>query len=264
MWSAAGRLHHGGGEDVQVIRGLADELLDRLVKLDELNAPHLTIADGIAAQAFDIFVYIVDIAPQIGIRETRRIVGAYQLTEDDVLGCADFGDTIGVSGLSVEAHVAGTVEFRWQTKARGFNQLPFRMIVPGTVANFYVTGRCASMTHGAQSAARVHRAPASPWTRGWPATGSTSPSCSAAWKTRAPTWAAPPPRRSFEGSQGNPWRFRCPGHGNAMDLSVVPPYCPRASGVSGSGVWQIASSGLTSPPERRRGRCPARSGPRSG
>jgi hypothetical protein len=99
--------------------------------------------------------YIVDIAPQIGIRETRRIVGAYQLTEGDVLGCADFGDTIGVNGWPVEAHVAGTVEFRWQTKARGFNQLPFRMILPGNVANLYVTGRCASMTHGAQSAARV-------------------------------------------------------------------------------------------------------------
>ncbi|HTU05863.1 MAG TPA: FAD-dependent oxidoreductase, partial [Trebonia sp.] len=45
------------GEDVRVIRGLADELLDRLVKLDGLNTPHLTIADGIAAQAFDISAY---------------------------------------------------------------------------------------------------------------------------------------------------------------------------------------------------------------
>ncbi len=105
--------------------------------------------------------YIVDIAPQIGIRETRRIIGAYQLTEEDVLGCADFDDTIGVNGWPVESHVAGTVEFRWQWRERGFNQLPFRIIVPGNrgdgrpVANLYVTGRCASMTHGAQSAARV-------------------------------------------------------------------------------------------------------------
>jgi hypothetical protein len=105
--------------------------------------------------------YIVDIAPQIGIRETRRIIGPYQLTEDDVLGCADFDDTIGVNGWPVEAHVAGTVEFRWQRAERGFNQLPFRIIVPGTrgdgsqAANLYVAGRCASMTHGAQSAARV-------------------------------------------------------------------------------------------------------------
>jgi hypothetical protein len=105
--------------------------------------------------------YIVDIAPQIGIRETRRIIGPYQLTESDVLGCADFDDTIGVNGWPVEAHVAGTVEFRWQWEERGFNQLPFRIILPGTgaggqpVGNLYVTGRCASMTHGAQSAARV-------------------------------------------------------------------------------------------------------------
>jgi hypothetical protein len=99
--------------------------------------------------------YIVDIAPQIGIRETRRIVGPYQLTESDVLDCADFDDTIGVNGWPVESHVAGTVEFRWQTSERGFNQLPFRIILPGNVPNLYVTGRCASMTHGAQSAARV-------------------------------------------------------------------------------------------------------------
>jgi hypothetical protein len=101
--------------------------------------------------------YIVDIAPQIGIRETRRIVGAYQLTEDDVRDCADFDDTIGVNGWPVEAHVAGTVEFRWPRgdSPRGFNQLPFRMILPQRIANLYVIGRCASMTHDAQSAARV-------------------------------------------------------------------------------------------------------------
>jgi hypothetical protein len=99
--------------------------------------------------------YIVDIAPQIGIRETRRIVGPYQLTEDDVLDCADFEDTIGVNGWPVEAHVAGSVEFRWQRSERGYNHLPFRIMVPGTIANLYVTGRCASMTHGAHAAARV-------------------------------------------------------------------------------------------------------------
>ena len=31
-----------------------------------------------------------------------------------MLDCADFADTIGVNGWPVEAHVAGTVEFRWQ------------------------------------------------------------------------------------------------------------------------------------------------------
>jgi hypothetical protein len=99
--------------------------------------------------------YIVDIAPQIGIRETRRIIGPYQLSEGDVLYCADFDDTIGVNGWPVEAHVAGSVEFRWQKRERGFNQIPFRILLPGNVPNLYVAGRCASMTHGAHAAARV-------------------------------------------------------------------------------------------------------------
>ncbi|HVV22509.1 MAG TPA: FAD-dependent oxidoreductase, partial [Pseudonocardiaceae bacterium] len=101
--------------------------------------------------------YIVDIAPQIGIRETRRVLGGHQLSEDDVLDCADFPDAIGVNGWPIEAHVAGTVEFRWQRgeNPRGFNQRPYRMIVPRRVDNLFVVGRCASMTHAGQSSARV-------------------------------------------------------------------------------------------------------------
>jgi len=99
--------------------------------------------------------YVVDIAPSLGIRETRRIIGRYQLSEDDILDCADFPDSIGVNGWPVEAHVAGDVEIRWQRGERGFNQLPFRMIVPQALDNTFVAGRCASMTHGGQSSARV-------------------------------------------------------------------------------------------------------------
>jgi hypothetical protein len=99
--------------------------------------------------------YIAEIAPQIGIRETRRLRGAYQLSEDDVLDCADFADAIGVNGWPVEDHVAGNVEFRFQRKPRGYNQLPYRMILPSGIDNLLVAGRCASMTHGGQSAARV-------------------------------------------------------------------------------------------------------------
>ncbi|MBI2998534.1 MAG: FAD-dependent oxidoreductase [Deltaproteobacteria bacterium] len=101
--------------------------------------------------------YIVEIAPQIGIRETRRITGEYLLTEQDILGCASFDDTIGVNGWPVEAHVAGNVVFRWQPipESRGFNHLPYRMIVPLEIDNLFVAGRCASMTHEGQSSARV-------------------------------------------------------------------------------------------------------------
>jgi hypothetical protein len=106
--------------------------------------------------------YIVDIPPQLGIRETRRIVGAYQLTAEDVVGCASFDDTIGVNGWPLEMHVAGDVVWRWPDipGSRGYNDLPYRMLTPlnaraHTFDNLLVAGRCASMTHEGQSAARV-------------------------------------------------------------------------------------------------------------
>ena len=101
--------------------------------------------------------YISDIAPQVGIRETRRVRGMYELTESDVLDCASFDDTIGVNGWPLELHLKGDVEFRWPKipESRGFNHLPYRMTVPEGLDNVWVAGRCASMSHDAQSAARV-------------------------------------------------------------------------------------------------------------
>ncbi|MDD1520777.1 MULTISPECIES: FAD-dependent oxidoreductase [Bradyrhizobium] len=101
--------------------------------------------------------YIVDIAPQLGIRETRRILGEYVLTEDDVLGCASFEDSIGRNGWPIEEHTAGDVAWHWPQipQSRGYNELPYRMIVPRSVDNLFIVGRCASMTHLGQSAARV-------------------------------------------------------------------------------------------------------------
>ena len=101
--------------------------------------------------------YLLEIAPQIGVRETRRIVGDYQLTGTDVLECASFDDSIGVNGWMVEEHVAGNISFKWQNipHCRGYNHLPYRMLLPKKVNNLLVAGRCASMTHMGQSAARV-------------------------------------------------------------------------------------------------------------
>jgi hypothetical protein len=99
--------------------------------------------------------YIVEIAPQLGIRETRRVKGETMVSEDEILDCADFPDAIGVNGWPVEAHIAGDVKFVFARKERGFNQLPYRMIVPLAIENLLVAGRCASMTHEGQSSARV-------------------------------------------------------------------------------------------------------------
>ena len=100
--------------------------------------------------------YIVEIAPQIGIRETRRIVGDYVLTERDILECRDFEDPIGVNGWPVEAHIKGDVKFVFAaTGSRGFNHIPYRILLPKRIENLLVPGRCASMSHEGQSSARV-------------------------------------------------------------------------------------------------------------
>ena len=106
--------------------------------------------------------YALEIAPQLGIRETRRLVGEYALTGEDVVGCASFDDAIGVNGWPLELHVAGDVEWRWPPipESRGYNQLPWRMLLPcrgtaGGALNLALAGRCASMTHEGHSAARV-------------------------------------------------------------------------------------------------------------
>src|SRR5439155_2730825 len=105
--------------------------------------------------------YLLELAPQVGIRETRRLVGEHVLSGDEVVGCASFADSIGVNGWPLELHVAGDVEWRWPPipESRGFNQLPLRMLLPRLAGarvppNLLVAGRCASMTHDGQSAAR--------------------------------------------------------------------------------------------------------------
>ena len=103
---------------------------------------------------------ITEIAPQVGIRESRRIQGFYALTGDDILHCASFKDSIGCSAWPMEMHAQGKIEWQFPPQAQGthqrlYNDLPWRMLVPQTVSNLLVAGRCASMTHEGQSAARV-------------------------------------------------------------------------------------------------------------
>ena len=102
---------------------------------------------------------IVEIAPQVGIRETRRIEGAYALAGEDILSGAKFDDVIGLNAWPMEMHAEGRVEWAFPRDAgNAYNHLPWRMLLPharAAVDNLLVAGRCASMTHEGQSAARA-------------------------------------------------------------------------------------------------------------
>jgi hypothetical protein len=98
--------------------------------------------------------YLLEIAPQIGIRESRRITGQYTLTEADVRNGSRFPDSIGVNGWPMETHVKGTVEWGW-VGGQGYHQIPFRCCIPVSIRNLLVAGRCASFTSEALASIRV-------------------------------------------------------------------------------------------------------------
>ena len=98
---------------------------------------------------------IVEIAPHVGIRETRRIEGLYALSGDDIAHSARFEDTIGFNAWRWKLHQDGDIVALPSCPDHAYNELPWRMIVPRTVDNPPRRGRCASMTHEGQSAARA-------------------------------------------------------------------------------------------------------------
>lgn len=100
--------------------------------------------------------HIDQIAPQLGIRETRRVVGEYQLTVDDVLGARSFPDAICRGAWPIEIHPNdGTGTTRIHLEGDTYYQIPYRCLVPKDLEQILVTGRCISTTHEAQASTRV-------------------------------------------------------------------------------------------------------------
>ena len=85
----------------------------------------------------------------LGIRESRKIVGEYILTEHDVKNEARFDDTIGIFPEFLDAYG----EVIMPTTGRYF-QVPYRILLPQKVENLLVAGRCVSADRVAFAATR--------------------------------------------------------------------------------------------------------------
>ena len=105
--------------------------------------------------------HLVGTAIQVGIRETRRILGGYSLTYDDVVDARRFADTIALGGYRVDIHGydGGTVYNEptrgTQVKDYGSYGIPYRCLVPREVDGLLTAGRCISASHEAQGSCRV-------------------------------------------------------------------------------------------------------------
>jgi hypothetical protein len=83
--------------------------------------------------------YLVQSAEMLGIRETRRVVGLYVVTEDDALAGRRFEDVIAISSNPVPAYY----EERRFFEHEGFD-VPYRALVPAQTDGLILAGRCIS------------------------------------------------------------------------------------------------------------------------
>jgi hypothetical protein len=99
--------------------------------------------------------YLLDTAPVIGVRETRRIAGLYTITRDDVLNGREFPDAIGRGAYCIDIHEPdGTIRHLHIKDGKSFT-IPYRALVPQAIDGLLVAGRCISAEHEALGALRV-------------------------------------------------------------------------------------------------------------
>lgn len=100
--------------------------------------------------------YLLETPAQIGVRETRRIVGDYVLTAEDVLSARKFDDAIACGAYPMDIHDPASESLVVRRLPEGeFYTIPYRCLLPRGGGNWLVAGRCISATHEAFAAFRV-------------------------------------------------------------------------------------------------------------
>jgi hypothetical protein len=143
--------------------------MTRVTDIDPLDPDDLTRAEvearGQTMQLLTFFrkhvpgfanARIAATATQIGIRESRRIVGEYTLTADDILHARTFPDAVARSAYPIDIHNPSGSGTTTQRLAPGASyEIPYRCLVPATVERLLVAGRCISTTHEALASTRL-------------------------------------------------------------------------------------------------------------
>ncbi len=103
--------------------------------------------------------YLIETGSQIGVRETRRIIGDYVLTSEDVQAGRSFEDGIATVSFPIDIHdpvATGQVASASAYHApRGAYDIPYRALLPLGFEQLLVAGRCISGTYEAHASYRV-------------------------------------------------------------------------------------------------------------
>ena len=91
---------------------------------------------------------------QIGVRETRHIVGEYELTLEDLLQGKMFNDAIALGAYHVDIHTPDGKGLAPFLPLPTYS-IPYRALLPKNVDNLLVAGRCISATHEVEASTRV-------------------------------------------------------------------------------------------------------------
>jgi hypothetical protein len=97
--------------------------------------------------------YIVETATQVGIRQTRSIVGKTRLMNDDVTSGRKCPGAASFSAWPIESHEAGALKIVYLENDT--YDIPFESLIPVSTPNLLVAGRCLSAEHEALASARV-------------------------------------------------------------------------------------------------------------
>lgn len=97
-------------------------------------------------------VFLLETAPQLGVRMSRILQGEYTLTLDDSMTYRSFDDVIGVSGAWTAVQYNGK---RVATENRPLWQIPYRSLLPRKTQNLLVAGRCFSFEKKLVEDARI-------------------------------------------------------------------------------------------------------------
>jgi len=94
-------------------------------------------------------IYLSKTATTIGVRETRRVIGEYTVTEKDAIEGTRFPDVVAISSNPMPEYHGQ----RYFFKHEGFD-IPYRSLVPKKVEGLVLSGRCISCEQGPFQSAR--------------------------------------------------------------------------------------------------------------